>query len=243
MKKVYVVGIGPGNEKGMTQACRDALAASDYIVGYTGYTQLVQPLYPDKKYVDTGMTREVDRCRRALELADEGSSVSVICSGDSGIYGMAGLVFELGEDFAGIDIEVVPGITAASSGGALLGAPLGHDFAVISLSDLLTPWELIENRLECAAMADFAISIYNPGSKGRVGHLKMACDVLLRHKPASTVCGLARNIGREGEGMRLTTLGELRDTRVDMTTTVFIGNSSTRVIDGKMVTPRGYRHV
>lgn len=242
MSKIYVVGIGPGDEQGMTVACRSAMDDCGYIVGYTGYTQLVQPLYPNKEYVDTGMTREVDRCTKALQLAAQGNTVCVICSGDSGIYGMAGLVYELSVDYPGVDITVVPGITAACSGGALLGAPLGHDFAVISLSDLLTPWELISKRLECAAMADFVICLYNPGSKGRAGHLQKAAEILLKHKAAETVCGMASNIGREGEGIRLLTLAELSGLQADMTTTVFIGNSTTQVINGCMVTPRGYRH-
>ena len=161
---------------------------------------------------------------------------------DAGVYGMAGLMFELCEN-TGIEIEVVPGITAACSGGAVLGSPLTCDFAAISLSDLLTPWEVIEKRVLHAAQGDFAMALYNPASKKRTGHLQKVCDIILTAQPPETVCGLVRNIGREGEEFTLTTLGALRDTPVDMLTTVFIGNSRTKVISGRMITPRGYRGV
>jgi len=243
MKKLYVVGIGPGRKNGMTAEADMALRSADVIAGYAKYVDLVRPHYPDKEFLSTGMTREVERCRAALELAVSGKTVALVCSGDSGIYGMAGLVYELSAEFPGAEIVIVAGVTAAASGAALLGAPLTGDFAVLSLSDLLTPWELIERRLSCAADGDFCICLYNPSSRGRSGHLKKACDILLRKLPAETVCGIARNIGRDGECSSLTTLGELRDTEVDMFTTVFIGNSRTKAINGKMVTPRGYRNV
>ena len=160
--------------------------------------------------------------------------------GDSGIYGMAGLVYEIAADYPPVAIEVLPGITAASSGAAILGAPLIHDFAVISLSDLLTPWEKIEKRLKCAAEADLGIVLYNPSSRKRADYLERACDILLTILPESRICGTAGNIGREGEETHIYTLGELRHVSVDMFTTVFIGNADTTVINGKMVTPRGY---
>ena len=174
---LYIVGFGPGNFENMTNAVTSAIRSCDVIVGYTGYTELLRPLFPGKLYHETGMTRETERCQKAIDLAREGRDVCVISSGDSGIYGMASLIFELAGDFA--EIEVIPGVTAALSGAALLGAPLGHDFTVISLSDLLTPWELIEKRLRAAAMGDFCIALYNPGSHKRGGHLGKACDILL----------------------------------------------------------------
>ncbi len=243
MNKLYVVGIGPGEHAAMTIEADDAISACDIVVGYTTYVDLIKPSYPDKEYRQTGMTKETERCRMALEIASEGHDVALVCSGDSGIYGMAGLVLELSPDFPDTEIIVVPGVTAALSGGAVLGAPLGHDTAIISLSDRLTPWELIETRLECAAKGDFCMSIYNPSSRGRSDYLQKACDILLRTLRPDTVCGYVRNIGREGEEGHVLTLAELRDTPVDMFTTVFIGNSSTKIIGGRMVTPRGYRNV
>ena len=240
---LFAVGIGAGAEGQMTGDCRAALASADLIVGFSSYIKLVRPFFPDKDYIDTPMTTEEERCRRALELAASGKRVCVVCSGDAGIYGMASLLYELSPKFPGVTIEVVPGVTAACSGAAMLGAPLSHDFAVISLSDLLTPWELIEKRLTAVGIGDFAVCLYNPGSHKRRDHLMRACDILLAHKPPETVCGLARNIGREGAETRILTLAELRDTRVDMFTTVFIGNSQTMDLGGKVITPRGYKNV
>ncbi|HBU12394.1 MAG TPA: precorrin-3B C(17)-methyltransferase [Clostridiales bacterium] len=240
--KVYAVGIGPGEPAQMTRHAGDVLSACDVIVGYGVYVDLVRVVYPDKEYITTPMKKETERCRIALEQAAAGRAVAVVCSGDAGVYGMAGLMIELTREFPGVTVEVVAGVTAALSGGAVLGAPLAHDFAVISLSDLLTPWELIEKRLECAAMGDFAICLYNPSSKKRHGYLKEACGILLQYQKPDTVCGIVKNIGREGEKMEVTTLARLADTAVDMFTTVFIGNSMTEEVDGRMVTPRGYRH-
>jgi precorrin-3B C17-methyltransferase len=187
------------------------------------------------------MTREVERCRAALDAVYNGETVAVICSGDSGVYGIAGLIYQLSAEYEQtIDIEVIPGVTAALSGAAVLGAPLTHDFAVISLSDLLTPWELIERRLRLAGEGDFCVALYNPSSVKRADYLAKACDILLERKAPDTLCGMVRNIGREGESSRLLTLAELRDTPADMFTTVFVGNAQTRNINGKMVTPRGY---
>ena len=238
--KVTVIGLGPGGGADLTGRARAALEGCDLIVGYTAYIELVRPDLPEKEVLSTGMRREVDRCRAAVEAALTGKNVAVVCSGDSGVYGMAGLIYEVAQEYDPIEIEVVPGITAACGGAAVLGAPLTHDFAVISLSDLLTPWEKIEKRLTAAAQADFVICLYNPSSKNRPDYLQRACDILLRDKDPDTVCGYVRNIGREGETAVMCPLSRLRDTQVDMFTTVFIGNSQTRWLGGKMVTPRGY---
>lgn len=239
--KLTVVGIGPGNEENMTLRAKQALESAQVIVGYQVYVNLVKERFPGKVFLTTGMTRETERCRMALEEAKKGKRVAMVCSGDSGVYGMAALCFELrGEDTLP-EIEVVPGLTAACSGGAVLGAPLTHDFAVISLSDRLTPWEKIEARLRCAAQGDFAIAIYNPKSHGRPDHLARACDILLEQFPRERLCGVVRNIGREGEQAVLLTLEQLRDYDADMFCTVFIGNAMTRRIGGRLVTPRGYR--
>ena len=235
-----LVGMGPGSHDGMTFEADEALRTADFIVGYKRYVQLLRPIFPDKEYISTGMTHEVDRCREALRLADAGHTVALVSSGDAGVYAMAGLVYELSADYPDVDITTVPGVTAATSGAALLGAPIGHDFAVISLSDRLTDWDLIEQRLDAAAQSDFCIVLYNPSSRTRADHLFRACEILLRWKPADTICGLASRIGREGEYAWATTLGELGNTNADMFTTVFIGNNTTVLINGKMVTPRGY---
>ena len=243
MGKVFVVGIGPGNFENMTIRADRALASCQAIVGYPVYVDLVRDRYPGKELHETPMTQEAKRCQLALDLAQEGKTVCVVCSGDSGIYGMAALVFALRGENAEPEVEVVPGLTAACSGGAVLGAPLTHDFAVVSLSDRLTPWETIEKRLLLAAQADFSIAIYNPASHGRPEHLKKACEILLRVLPETRLCGIVRNIGRDGESRRILSLGELKDVQADMFCTVFIGNSSTKVINGRLITPRGYRNV
>ncbi len=243
MEKLTVVGIGPGDYDNMTVRADRALAESEVIIGYGVYIDLVRDHYPDKEFLSTPMTREADRCRMALESARSGKRTAMVCSGDSGIYGMAGLLFQLRGEAAEPEIEVVPGLTAACSGAALLGAPLTHDFAVISLSDRLTPWEKIEKRLEAAAEADLAVVLYNPASKGRPDYLRRACDILLRRLPADRPCGAARNIGREGESRAVMDLRSLRDFPADMFCTVFVGNSQTRIIGGALVTPRGYRDV
>ncbi len=240
MGKLFVVGIGPGRFDGMTGEAVRALEASDLICGYTKYTALVRPYFPQKTYIETGMHSEVERCRAALE-ASRDQNVSMICSGDAGVYGMAGLIYELAAGGEAPDIAVVPGVTAAQSGAALLGAPLMQDYAVISLSDLLVSWETIEKRLRGAAAGDFAVVLYNPSSHKRARHLKRACDIVLEYRDENTVCGIVHNIGREGESSRIISLGTLRETTVDMFTTVFIGSAATRDIGGKMVTPRGYK--
>jgi precorrin-3B C17-methyltransferase len=240
MKKLYVAGIGPGDPQTMTAACRAALEEASVIVGYTKYVELVAPLYPAKRRLSTGMTQEAQRCRAALALAAEGETVALVCGGDPGVYSLAALVYELAQAYPAVDIEIVPGVTAALAGAALLGAPLTHDFAVVSLSDLLTPWPLIERRLDCAAAGDFCLALYNPSSKKRAAYLPRACDILLRHKPPQTPCGLVRNLGRPGQGAELLLLEALGRAPADMCTTVFVGNSQTKIIKGKLVTPRGY---
>ena len=237
------MGIGPGNYENMTVGADRALQKADTIIGYHVYIDLVKEQYPNKVFMTTPMTQETKRCRMALDTAMEGKTVAMVCSGDSGIYGMAALIYELRGENSVPEIEVIPGLTAASSGAALLGAPLTHDFAVISLSDRLTSWEKIEKRLEAAASADMSIVLYNPASNGRPDHLRHACDILLRHLPKDRLCGVSQNIGREGENRRIMSLGETRDAQVDMFCTVFIGNASTKNIGGNMVTPRGYKDV
>ena len=239
---LYVVGMGAGSRDGMTAAAEQAIINSDLIVGYTKYVELLREIFPDKEYSSTGMRRERELVERALKAA-ESRTVALVCSGDSQLYGMAGLAYELSESYPGAEIEIVPGVTAAFSGGAVLGSPLTSDLAVISLSDLLTPAEKIRKRLECAADCDMVIVLYNPSSKSRSDYLRRACDIVLGYRSGDTVCGYVRNIGRDGQESRVLTLSELRETPVDMFTTVYIGNSDTKIIGGKMVTPRGYRDV
>ncbi|MEG0875176.1 MAG: precorrin-3B C(17)-methyltransferase [Clostridiales bacterium] len=241
MQKFYVVGIGPGDPDQMTVKARKVMEEVDIIAGYGTYINLVKPLYPQKEYLQTGMTGEVKRCQMALEEAKKGKTVAMISSGDPGIYGMAGLVLEIAQGMnLEIEVETVPGITAAASGASLLGAPLMHDFAVISLSDRLTKWELIQTRLKYAAAADFIIVLYNPRSKGRPTLLADARDIFLKHKKEDTPVGIVKNIGREGEEVILTNLKDMNIEDVDMFSTVFIGNEQTYIKDNKMITPRGY---
>lgn len=242
MNKLYVVGLGPGGADGMTLRAKAAIEASDVIVGYTVYIDLIRDAFPEKAFLTTPMRREVERVRLALETASQGKTVAMVCSGDAGVYGMSGLCEELSGEYPGVEIETVPGVSAVLSGAAILGAPLMHDFAVISLSDLLTPWEKIEKRLLSAAEADFVICLYNPSSKKRHDYLSRACELVLRFASPETVCGIAKNIGRDGEETTVLTLEQLKDAEVDMFSTVFIGNSETKVVNGKMVTPRGYLH-
>ena len=241
--KLYVAGIGCGSRDGITIEAEKAILRSDIVVGYTVYIEQIKRFYPEKECISTGMRQERERVELALKAASEGKTVALVCSGDSQLYGMAALAVELSAGYPGTDIEVIAGVTAAFSGGAVLGAPMTHDLALISLSDLLTPMEKIEKRLRCAAEGDFVMALYNPSSKKRADYLKRACDILLQYRSADTVCGLVSNIGRDGQKSSILTLGELRGTAVDMFTTVYIGNSETKVIGGKMVTPRGYRNV
>ena len=239
---LYVVGMGPGEKKQMTGQALEVMEQCQVIAGYTVYVDLVRGLFPHKEFLTTAMTREEERCRKAFDCCMEGKNTAMICSGDAGVYGMAGLILELAEQYPGVSVRTVPGITAACAGAAVLGAPLMHDFAVISLSDRLTPLEVIWNRVEAAARADFVICLYNPASKGRPDYFRQACSRILKYRPGHTVCGLAVNIGREGEGMEVLALEDLKERRVDMFTTVYIGNSHTRQIGPYMVTSRGYRY-
>ena len=243
MSRIYVTGLGPGAADQMTIRAKKVLEKCPVIIGYTVYIDLIREEFPDKIFLSTPMRREADRCRMAFAEAQKGQDVAMVCSGDAGIYGMAGLICEIGKDYPDVGIEVVPGITAASGGAAVLGAPLMHDFAVISLSDLLTPWEKIEKRIRAAAEADFVICIYNPSSKKRADYLKKACGMILEYRKPETVCGIVRNIGRDGESYEILPLERLQDTQADMFTTVFIGNSNTMELNGRMVTPRGYKDV
>ena len=235
-----MVGLGPGSQDMMTGQARRVLDESEIIAGYTAYVDLIKDIYPDKQYYVNGMRGELDRCKACIDYAKEGKTVSLICSGDAGVYGMASPLLELAGREGFDDIEIVPGITAALGGAAILGAPLGHDFCVISLSDLLTPWEVIEKRLICAAEGDLCIVLYNPSSHRRADHLKRSCDIMLTKMSPDTCCGYVRNIGREQTESRICTLRELADEKVDMFVTVFIGNSSTRFENGRLITPRGY---
>ena len=243
-KLVSVVGLGPGNAQFLTAQAQAALQNADILCGYTVYIDLVRPHYPEKEVYTTGMTREIDRCRWALEAAQSGKAVALVCSGDAGVYGMASPLLELAGAYSDVEVEIVPGLTAALSGAAVLGAPLAHDFCVISLSDRLTPWAVIEKRLACAAAGDFCVALYNPSSKGRADYLAKAVRILRANgKTDETLCGVVRSIGREGQSSCLLTLAELEQTVVDMFTTVFVGNAATQNLRGKMVTPRGYRGV
>ena len=243
MNKLYVIGIGPGEYEQMTLKAIHAMEKSEVIIGYTVYVDLVKEHFPGKEFLTTPMKKEVDRCVMAFEEAKKGKVVSMICSGDAGVYGMSGLMYEVGVNYPEVELEIIPGVTAATGGAAVLGAPLIHDFCLISLSDLLTPWEKIEARLLAAAEADFVVCLYNPSSRKRSDYLQKACDLMMQYKSLETVCGTVCNIGREGEEYHVMTLKELRDTKVDMFTTVFIGNKETQMLNGCLVTPRGYRDV
>lgn len=239
--KIYIVGIGPGTAAMMTPQADEALKNSDVIVGYPVYLELLGDAYQKKEFLSTPMKQEVRRCEMCFEQAEKGKTVAMVCSGDAGVYGMASLLYELSLKHPECELEVIPGITAANSGAAVLGAPLNHDYCVISLSDLMTPWEVIEKRLAAAAMGDFCMAIYNPSSRQRSDYLAKACDILLENGvEPERACGYVENIGRENTDSVTCTLAELKNRQVNMFTTVFIGNSETKRIDGKLVTPRGY---
>ena len=238
--KIYIVGMGPGKEEMMTGEALYALEQSDVIIGYTVYLELLGERFRKKQLLSTPMRKEQERCELCFKEAEKGKQVALICSGDAGIYGMASLMYEIGKSHPEAELVVIPGITAACSGAAVLGAPINHDFCVISLSDLLTPWEIIEKRLNAAAHGDFAIAIYNPSSHKRKDYLMRACDILLQSIEEERACGYVENIGREGTKAVTCTLKELRDREVNMFTTVFIGNSGSEIINGKLITKRGY---
>jgi precorrin-3B C17-methyltransferase len=245
--RVYIVGTGPGSLEHITPAAQEAIRRSDVIVGYGTYLDLITELLQGKEVLSTGMTQEVDRCRKAMELALCNRTVAVISGGDPGVYAMAGLVFELlrseeGKGGTLPDVEVIPGISALNASASRLGAPLMHDFACISLSDRLTPWEVIEKRLEAAAAADFVIVLYNPRSKGRAGHISRAREIILKHRGPATVVGIVKGAMRAHESVIVTDLENMRDSDIDMQTTVIIGNSKTFVWNHLMVTPRGYEN-
>lgn len=241
-KTVYVVGFGPGEKKYMTEQVIEVIKQVDIIVGYTTYIDILRPQFPDKNYLSTPMRRETERCRIAIEKALEGNTVAIVSSGDSGIYGMAGIMLEIAEDMnADVEIITLPGITAASTAAAVLGAPLMHDLVFISLSDLMTPLDLIFKRVDAAASADFVINIYNPKSKKRTDYLKNAAEIIMKYRKNTTPVGIVRNAGRPDQKSWITTLSELKNEPVDMFCVVVIGNSQTYVKNNKMITPRGYK--
>ncbi|MEE8358216.1 MAG: precorrin-3B C(17)-methyltransferase [Candidatus Hydrothermarchaeales archaeon] len=240
--RILLVGIGPGNKEHMTQKAVDAIKKADVVVGYGTYLALIEEFLDNKEVISKDMTQEVERAKTAIKKAEEGMTVAVVCSGDPGVYAMASVVYEyLKEKNLKIYVEVIPGVTSANASAAILGSPLGHDFAVISLSDLLTPWEAIEKRLKNAAESNFVIVLYNPKSKKRQWQIERAREILLRYKDLETPVGIVKNAMREGEAVVITSLGDMLSHPIDMLTTVIIGNSETFVYDGKMITPRGYK--
>lgn len=240
MGKLNVVGIGPGSKEHMTILAYETLQNSDAIVGYTGYIELISELFSNKKLVSTGMGSEEKRCRMALEMASEDKNISLVCSGDSVIYGMAGLVYELSAEYKNVEVKVIPGVTAAVSGSALIGAGVGNDFAVISLSNYLTDKADTYRRIKACAESDMVMVFYNPSSKARPGCLKDVCDFLMEKIEKNRVCAVAKNIGRDDEQFNVMTLSELREADTDMYSTIFIGSSQTVNINGRFVTRRGY---
>ena len=239
--RIYIVGIGPGKEEMMTVEAIRAIEEADIIIGYTVYTKLLGERFAGKEMMSTPMRKERERCQLCFEEAAKGKQVALICSGDAGIYGLASLMYEMGRECPETELNVIAGVTAASSGGAILGAPLNHDFCVISLSDLLTPWDRIEKRLAAAAQGDFVIAIYNPSSNKRKDYLARACNILLQYMEEERACGYVENIGREGTRAVTCTLMDLREAQVNMFTTVFIGNSGSEIINGRLITRRGYQ--
>ena len=238
---IYVIGIGPGSRDLMTQEAIAAMEDAEVIVGYKTYIKLVEDFIKDKEVVQNGMRKEVDRCQDAIDMAKTGKKVAVISSGDAGIYGMAGLILELiTKQNLDIPVKVVPGVTASIGAAAVLGAPIMHDFCHISLSDLMTPWEVIEKRLRLAAEADFVICLYNPRSKGRSEHLAKAFKIMGEFKDGSTPIGIVKDVGRADQEKFICTFDTMDFERVDMTTMVIIGNKSTYIKDDLMITPRGY---
>lgn len=242
MGKLYAVGFGPGGYEHMTKKAIDAIEQADIVTGYTTYVEMMKPYFPDKEYVSTPMTKEIDRCSMAIDLASEGKTVAMISSGDSGIYGMAGILLEIAQEKkSDVEIITVPGVTAASAAASVLGAPLMHDFAVISLSDLMTPYPLIMKRVDCAGQGDLIVCLYNPKSKKRADYVEKAAEILMKYRDPRTPVGIVRHAGREEESSCITTLDAVKDAPIDMFSIVIVGNSNTYVRDGKMITPRGYQ--
>ncbi|MFA5571612.1 MAG: precorrin-3B C(17)-methyltransferase [Candidatus Bathyarchaeia archaeon] len=239
---VSVVGIGPGSFELLTPKAQSDIEEADVIVGYNTYIQLIQNLVRKKTEIISGtMGKEVERAQIAVNKAKEGKKVVMVSSGDPGVYGMAGIVLEVAaKDQNPIQVNIIPGVTAATAVSAILGAPLVSDFSVISLSDLLTPWEKIERRLEMAAQADVSIVLYNPRSQGRIEPLAKAYEIMTKHIKPDTPVGIVRQAGREGENYIITTLKNMLNEKIDMVTTIIVGNSATKVVNGKMVTARGY---
>ena len=242
MKKIIVAGIGPGSQEDITPAVIQAISESDVVVGYKYYFQFITPhLRPDAECIDTGMKHERERAEQAFLLAEQDKTVCVISSGDAGIYGMAPLIYEMKQERnCDVEIEVLPGISAFQKAASLLGAPIGHDLCVISLSDLMTPWERIERRIRAAAEADFVTAIYNPKSHGRYWQLYRLQELFLKERATDTPVGYVRQAGREEQEITITTLGAFDPEDVDMFTVILIGNSWSYVADGKIITPRGY---
>jgi len=243
MGKIIIAGLGPGNEGDMTLAVREALQSADVVVGYQYYFQFIKPFVRDDcECVDTGMKKERQRAEQAFELAAQGKTVVVISSGDAGIYGMTPLIYEMQRHQAAADIEVssIPGISAFQKAASLLGAPIGHDLCIISLSDLMTPWEVIERRIKAAATGDFVTAVYNPKSHGRYWQLYRLQELFLQERSAETPVGYVRQAGRDDEEVKITTLGTFDPEDVDMFTVVLIGNSQSYIADGHIITPRGY---
>jgi precorrin-3B C17-methyltransferase len=239
--KIYVVGTGPGFEEYLSLRAIEVLRACDVVVGYKTYINLIEKLVEGKEVFSSGMRREVERCAQVIALAEGGKNVCLISSGDPGVYGMAGIVLEMVDKANnGVEVEIVPGITSALSSASLAGAPLMNDFAVVSLSDLMTPWEVIEKRCEKAAEGDFVICVYNPKSSERVQQIEIFANILLRHRKPETPVAIVKNAMREKSVVTLTTLSEMLNHPIDMTTTLIVGNSQTYVSKGKMITPRGY---
>ncbi|RMF89665.1 MAG: precorrin-3B C(17)-methyltransferase [Planctomycetota bacterium] len=238
-----MVGLGPGGALDRTTRAETALRASEVIVGYRRYLDYVADVIAGKEIYAFGMRRETDRCRKALECASKGKTVSLVCSGDAGVYGMAGLTLEIADESGlEVDIEIVPGVTAAVAAAAVVGAPLTADYAAISLSDLLIPWETIRKRLEAVAAADLVVALYNPRSRGRTKQFDEAMAILRRYRDASTPAAVATAVGTAEERVHVTTLGDIDPEQVDMRTIVIVGNSQSRVLSsGHFVTARGYR--
>ncbi|WP_295724327.1 precorrin-3B C(17)-methyltransferase [uncultured Leptotrichia sp.] len=238
--KIYVVGIGPGKKPDMTFKAYEAMENSDIIVGYKTYTDLVKKYFPNTEIRSSSMMKEVDRCIEVLELAKAGKNVALISSGDAGVYGMAGIMYEVIGENNDVEVEAIAGVTATNAAAAIVGAPIMHDYVTISLSNLLTDWELIKRRLELAAQGDFIVSLYNPKSRGRTTQIAEAQQIMLKYKSKDTPVAIVRNAGRENEEYEITTLENMLDFEINMLTIVLIGNSNTYVKNGKMITPRGY---
>lgn len=238
MAKLYVVGIGPGGRQHMTLRAVEVIRICDAVVGYTPYIDYLGELVEGKELFSTGMRGEIERCKAAVEMVRQGKNTAMISTGDAGLYGMAGPILEVAEE---VEVEIVPGVTAAFSAASELGSPIMHDYASISLSDLLTPWQVIEDRIEKAALGDFVITIYNPRSKGRKDHLERAIKIVSKYRGGQTPVGIVKNSGRPGTETIITTLDKIEYDKVDMLCVLIIGNTNTYAKNHRMITPRGYK--